>query len=428
MLAAAAQLCMLVAAPVHGQGQDAPAVSPPPAQTPAPAPLRTPRAFRQWLDQVVLPRALARGVSRRLFCRALCGITPARDLPGPGQGASRGGAAARQPQAEFRAPAAYFPPERLQRAARLGRTMARRHRRALQEGARATGVPARIVLAIWARESDFGRARVSRNVFRVLATRAYAGGGSGPLDELLAALEIAQTRHLAPEQMKSNRAGALGQPQFMPSSYLRHAADGDGDGRADIWGSPADTIASIARYVGAHGWQAGRDWGYEVRLPRGLSCTLEGPDRPRPLKAWQAAGVRRVSGRAFPSVERGRKLSLLLPAGRLGPAFLVTPNFQVLKAYDNSDLYALYVGNLADRIGHGMGDFAGRWRLARMPGRAQILAIQRRLVALGHDVGGVDGLVGYKTRRAIGRWQEATGQRATCFPESGMAERLARGR
>jgi hypothetical protein len=211
----------------------------------------------------------------------------------------------------------------------------------------------------------------------------------------------------------------------MPSSFLQYAADGDGDGRADIWGSQADTMASIATYLARHGWVPGRDWGFEVSVPPSVSCTLEGPDQGRPIAEWEAMGIGRIGGRPFPAQERGGEGFLLMPAGRHGPAFLVTPNFYVLKDYNMSDLYALFVGHVGDRIAYGTGDFAGLWDDLAPLLRSDITAMQRGLEALGHDVGGTDGLPGFKTRRAIGRWQEARGEAATCFPEPAMVSQLA---
>ena len=226
--------------------------------------------------------------------------------------------------------------------------------------------------------------------------------------------------------MKSSWAGALGQPQFMPSNFLAYAADGDGDGRADIWRSEADTIASIGHYLARHGWVPGRDWGFEVTVPATVSCALEGPDQGRPIREWEALGIARVGGKAFPEHERDGEGFLLMPAGRNGPAFIVTPNFYVLKDYNMSDLYALFVGHVGDRIQYGMGDFSAGWGAVGGLYRSDVAAMQRALEAQGHDVGGADGLAGFKTRRSIGRWQQAQGMPATCFPEAAMKSALSR--
>ncbi len=243
-------------------------------------------------------------------------------------------------------------------------------------------------------------------------------------EELVAALQIADEGHVPPRGMKSSWAGALGQPQFMPSSFIGYAADGDGDERADIWRSEADTIASIGSYLQRHGWVAGRDWGFEVKVPLSVSCTLEGPDQGRPISSWIDLGITRVSGRPFPDHERPGEGFLLMPAGRLGPAFIVTPNFYVLKDYNMSDLYALFVGHVGDRIQFGVGDFTTSWKKVDTFYRSDIAAMQRSLEMKGHDVGGADGLPGFKTRRSIGRWQEAAGLSAICFPEAELKTQL----
>lgn len=383
------------------------------------------RQFRVWLEDRVWPRARAEGVSRRTFEAAFAGVALNWDLPDLVPPGAPPGTVRRQRQAEFGAPAKYFGRGAVEGATSVGRQMAKRHARALAAAERATGVPGRIVLAVWGRESGYGRVAIPHDAFAVLGTKGFMSTRAGYFtDELVAALRIAEAGHVPARAMRSSWAGALGQPQFMPSSFLAHAADGDGDGRADIWGSEADTIASIATYLARHGWVAGRDWGFEVTVPEAVSCTLEGPDQGRPVRDWEAMGIARVSGKPFPEHERRGEGFLLMPAGRHGPAFVVTPNFYVLKDYNTSDLYALFVGHVGDRIQYGAGDFAGRWGAVGGLLRSEIAAMQRGLEAMGHDVGGADGLPGFRTRRSIGRWQEAMGKRATCFPEAGMQAAL----
>lgn len=385
--------------------------------------------YRVWLERTVWPRAEAAGVSRRTFDGAFAEPRLQWDLPDlvPPGAAAQGPGQRRQRQAEFREPGRYFARSSVEAAAAVGRQMASRHAAALAAAERATGVPARIVLAIWGRESGYGRVDIPHDAFRVLGTKGFMSTRAAYFtDELVALLRIAEAGHAPGGAMKSSWAGALGQPQFMPSSFLAYAADGDGDGRADIWRSEADTIASIATYLARHGWVPGRDWGFEVTVPASVPCTLEGPDQGRPIAAWEAMGIARVSGRPFPAHERQGTGYLLMPAGRHGPAFVVTPNFYVLKDYNTSDLYALFVGHVGDRIAYGMGDFAARWAAVGGLHRSDVAAMQRALEAMGHDVGGADGLAGFKTRRSIGRWQQATGRPPTCFPRRDMLAALAR--
>ena len=384
------------------------------------------RQFQTWLKQEIWPMARKKGVSRRVFDASISGVTLNWKLPGlvpPGSAP----VPRRQTQAEFGAPSRYFRRESVEGAARVGRQMAKRHASALAATERKTGVPGRIVLGIWGRESGYGKVPVRNNTFRVLATKGFMSTRQSFFtDELVAALQIVQAGHIRGKDMKSSWAGALGQPQFMPSSFLNYAADGNGDGKADIWTSEADTIASIANYLKKHGWQAGRDWGFEVKVPASVSCAMEGPDQGRKIRDWAKLGIQRVSGKPFPDHELRQDGYLLMPAGRHGPAFVVTPNFYVLKDYNTSDLYALFVGNIGDRIQYGMGDFSASWGKIDKMLRSDIAAMQRGLEAMGHDVGGADGLPGYKTRRSIGRWQEANGQSPTCFPRASMKAKLAR--
>ena len=388
---------------------------------------RIEQQFQGWLDQTVWPRARAKGVSRRTFKAAFDGVRLNWDLPDLVPPGSRAKTPKRQRQAEFGAPAKYFNPGSLRGATATGRKLARQYAQTLARVERATGVPGHIILAIWGRESGYGRVAIPHNVFEVLGTKGFMSTRADYFtDELIAALQIAQAGHAPSRAMKSSWAGALGQPQFMPSSFLKYAADGDGDGRADIWRSEADTLASIGHYLARHGWIKGRDWGFEVRVPSSVSCTLEGPDQGRSINRWEAMGISRVNGKAFPAHEQRGEGFLLMPAGRGGPAFIVTPNFYVLKDYNMSDLYALFVGHVGDRIAYGMGDFSAAWGNVGRMYRSDIAAMQRGLQAMGHDVGGADGLPGFKTRRSIGRWQEARGGRATCFPEPGMKSALGR--
>lgn len=385
------------------------------------------RQFQNWLKETILPQARSVGVSQRTFNAAFSGVTLNWDLPDLVPPGTKPKVPKRQRQAEFSSPGKYFRRGSIDGATSVGRQMASRHAKILATVERQTGVPGRIILAIWGRESGYGRASIPHNVFKVLGTKAFMSTRAPYFTrELIAALQIAEAGHAPERTMKSSWAGALGQPQFMPSSFLKYAADGNGDGRADIWNSEADTIASIGTYLALHGWVGGRDWGFEVDLPRSVSCTLEGPDQGRSIAAWEAMGIKRVSGRPFPDHEKRGEGYLLLPAGRNGPAFIATPNFFVLKEYNKSDLYALFVGHVGDRIQYGVGDFAARWGTVGGLLRSDVATMQRALESKGHDVGGADGLAGFKTRRSIGRWQKATGQASTCFPEANMKAALTR--
>lgn len=382
--------------------------------------------FRAWLQSDLWPQASAMGISRQVFDAAFKDVKPNMKLPDLVKPGEKPSTPKVQHQAEFGSPAAYFAEKTLAPVASGGRARAGRHAETLARIEQRYGVPPGIVLAIWGRETGYGAAKLRYDAFEVLGTRAFLSATKRDMyrTELLAALEIVQ-RGLEPASaMKSSWAGALGQPQFMPSSFLKHAVDFDGDGRTDIWDSVPDVLGSIANYLAHRGWVKGRDWGFEVTVPQSVSCSLEGPDRGRKIADWAKLGVARVNGKSFPAREAQAEGFLMMPAGRHGPAFIVTPNFYVLKEYNNSDLYALFIGLSADRIAHGDRRFAGEWGDVGGLFRSDIAAVQKALEKQGFDVGGADGLSGFKTRRSIGAWQEKNGQAATCFPDAELVKAL----
>lgn len=381
--------------------------------------------FQAWLQHDLWPLAQKSGVSRNAFEHATAGLHINWNLPDLVPPGSKPPKQRRQSQAEFSSPGSYFSEKRLQELAATGRTLAARHARTLQKIEKTYGVPGSVVLAIWGRETGFGQAKLPYPAVEVLATKAFMSTRKDLfLRELISALHMIDGGDISAGRMMGSWAGALGQPQFMPSSYLEHAVDFDGDGFRDIWSSIPDSLASIANYLVHKGWQRGRSWGYEVVIPEGVSCAQEGPDRALPLSTWATTGIRRISGKPFPEREAAASTMMLVPAGTHGPEFLVTPNFYVLKEYNNSDLYALFIGNLADRIAYGSGPFIGRWGDVGRMLRSDVLAMQERLVAEGYDVGKVDGLPGYKTRRSLGEWQAKSGFSPTCFPDESLKAKL----
>ncbi|TGQ88125.1 lytic murein transglycosylase [Mesorhizobium sp. M8A.F.Ca.ET.208.01.1.1] len=381
--------------------------------------------FRTWLQTDLWPDAKAKGISKNTFDAAFNGIKPNLNLPDLVMPGEKPKTPQKQHQAEFGSPGAYFAEKTVRAVTSGGRTREAANARTLAAIEKRYGVPGEILLAIWGRETGFGAAKMPYDAFEVLGTKAFMSTKKDFFrTELLAALEIVQ-RGLAPVgAMKSSWAGALGQPQFMPTSFLKHAVDFDGDGRVDIWNSTPDVLASIANYLVHYGWVRGRGWGFEVIVPESVSCSLEGPDQGKKISQWAAMGIERVGGKAFPASELKAEGFLLMPAGRSGPAFIATPNFYVLKQYNTSDLYALFIGHGADRIAHGDQNFSGSWGPVGDLHRSDIATLQRALEAKGYDVGSADGLPGFKTRRSIGRWQEKNGQAATCFPDAGLVAAL----
>ncbi|RWE34862.1 MAG: lytic murein transglycosylase [Mesorhizobium sp.] len=381
--------------------------------------------FSAWLQTDLWPEANAKGISKQTFDAAFNGVKPNLNLPDLVMPGEKPKTPQKQHQAEFGSPGAYFAEKTVRAVTSGGRTREAANARTLAAIEKRYGVPGEILLAIWGRETGFGAAKMPYDAFEVLGTKAFMSTKKDFFrTELLAALEIVQ-RGLAPVgAMKSSWAGALGQPQFMPTSFLKHAVDFDGDGRVDIWNSTPDVLASIANYLVHYGWVRGRGWGFEVTVPQSVSCSLEGPDQGKEISQWAAMGIERVGGKAFPASELKAEGFLLMPAGRSGPAFIATPNFYVLKQYNTSDLYALFIGHGADRIAHGDQNFSGSWGPVGDLHRSDIAALQRALEAKGYDVGSADGLPGFKTRRSIGGWQEKNGQAATCFPDAGLVAAL----
>ncbi len=232
---------------------------------------------------------------------------------------------------------------------RRGRELRARHRRILAATARRYGVADRILVALWGIESSFGGFKGRFNVVAALATLAFDGRRAAFFrKELLAALRILDEGHVPVEQMYGSWAGAMGQPQFMPTTFLAHAVDADGDGRRDIWNSLPDVFASMANYLRRSGWDRRYRWGREVRLTRALGEKRIGLRHRAALATWARRGVRRADGGALPEV--AIDASLLLPDGPGGPAFLVYDNYRVLLRWNRSHYFALSVGLLADAI------------------------------------------------------------------------------
>lgn len=391
----------------------------------APSKAEVEAQFQRWIATDLWQAAKVGGIEKSVFDRTMQGVTLKWDLPDlvpPGTTPPKEQA---QTQAEFSSPASYFSEKRLQGLAATGRALAGQYGSTLRKIEATYGVPGSVLLAIWGRESGYGKAKLPYRAIDVLATKAFMSTRK-PLfqQELISALHIIEGGDVAAERMMGSWAGALGQPQFMPGSYLKYAVDFDGDGKRDIWNSVPDALASMANYLVKSGWQRGRDWGFEVVIPDDVSCAQEGPDRAKLVSVWTGEGIRRVSGKGFPANETGLSAMMLVPAGTHGPEFIVTPNFYVIKEYNNSDLYALFIGNLADRIGSGGGAFKGAWGDVGKMLRSDVLAMQQALVAQGYDVGKVDGLPGYKTRRSLGEWQARQGMRPTCYPSESLKAKL----
>ncbi len=380
-------------------------------------------AFQQWL-QGVWPEAQKLGVSRKVFDEATRGLEPDLSLPDlviPGR-------PDKQPaQAEFvQTPADYLKESSLARLAEQGRKLAAEHRATLAKIEQQFGVPPSVVLAIWGRETAFGAARLPHNAIRVLATQAYTGRRKDMFRaEFLAALKMLQDGHVKLVDMKSSWGGAMGLTQFLPTEFYKHAVDFDGDGRADIFRSVPDALAAAARQLASKGWQRGVRWAYEVKAPARFDCTQAVPEATRPMHEWIRLGFTPVQNQKPSNADLLESASVLQPEGSLGPSFLTTKNYFVIKDYNFSDLYVLFVGNLADRIAGG-GAFAQLWGKSEQLKTAQVEEMQRIMAARGLYKDKIDGKAGMLTRSALGVYQKANSLKVDCWPHVSVLEHMQR--
>lgn len=356
----------------------------------------------------VWSRAKARGVSRRVFDVAMSGFSPIGNV----MDLSR-----KQP--EFVSTAADYVGKRVTDGqAGKGQGMRGEWAQTLAAVSQRYGVQPEIMLAIWGIETNYGGYMGGTNSVHALATLAYGGYRADYFgSELITALEILEGGHVRAKSMVGSWAGAMGHPQFMPSSFMKYAVDFKGDGHKDIWGSVPDALASIGNYLKSFGWRAGETWGYEVKLPRDFNYQNVWGSVNATLGDWAGVGVVRASGRAFPRPADAARI--YMPMGGNGPVFAVLPNFDVIKRYNNSDSYALAVGHLADRI-LGSGGFVSAWPKDTALNKDDRKQVQAMLLRKGYDIGSPDGVIGPKTRAAVMDFQMRVG----LLPDGHVSGRL----
>jgi lytic murein transglycosylase len=285
------------------------------------------------------------------------------------------------------------------------------------------GVPGEILTAIWAQESAFGAIQGDLDVIRCLASLAYDGRRREWAEtQIFAAFRMIQQGDATREQMKGSWAGAMGQTQLIPETFLSTAVDGDGDGKRDIWGSAADALASAANLMVRDGWRRGETWAREVILKSDFDYSLaEGPKHTQ--AEWLGLGARRADGLPWTDTDKDTPTQLILPAGAAGPAFLIFPNHMVIRRYNNSTAYALSIGLLADRIS-GMGPLSAAWPVEPPLSTDDRVGAQKALAALGFDPGSADGVIGINTRVALRAWQKAKGLPADAHLTQALSQQL----
>jgi lytic murein transglycosylase len=373
-----------------------------PARQPA-----NPAAFTGFVE-ALWPDAERAGVSRQTFDAAFAGVH--LDLAV---------IARTKTQAEFERSirdylASAVSPQQVAR----GRALAARWADALATIERRYGVDRDMIVALWGLESNYGAGIGGKDVISALASLAFTGARDGLFrDELLDALVILEQGHVARAEMKGSWAGAMGQAQFMPSSFLKYATAFDGSAHKDIWSNPADVLASIANFLKGNGWKPGLPWGFEVTLPQGYDYAVAQAS----FSEWRKRGVVRADGEAMPA--SGEAL-MFFPVGWKGPVFLITENFFVIKNYNTSDSYALAAGVLADRIGGSLGIRASWPTTIDGLDHAKRLEAQTLLRKLGLYSDKLDGYLGPSLREAVRRFQAQNGMVADGFPTPEVLARL----
>ncbi|WP_293800639.1 lytic murein transglycosylase [uncultured Bosea sp.] len=360
--------------------------------------------------------AAAKGVSGATFDRAMAGVEPDMKV-----------IEAMNNQPEFKTPIwDYLGTLVDDEKVAEGRNMLRQYASVFASAEQRFGVDRHTIAAVWGVESDFGKARGKWPLVQSLATGACLAPRRNAFfkGELIATLQIIQRGDVRPERLFGSWAGAFGHTQFIPSTYLRLAVDGDGDGRRDLVDSIPDALHSTANFMAKAGWVTGATWGYEVRVPGGYSGPT-GRNPKHPVSSWASRGIVKFDGSPLSG---SGNAGLLMPAGRNGPAFLVFKNYDAAYSYNGADSYALAISLLSDRL-RGKPGVQGDWPTDDLPlSREQRRELQRLLIARGYNVGEPDGAVGSLTRAAIKEIEAKIGMPQTGRPGEKVLRALKGGR
>ena len=353
-------------------------------------------SFEAWLSGV-RTEAIGKGLSASTL-QALDGLTLDQEVLQ---------LAARQPE-YVKPPWAYLETMVSDTRKRRGRELLAENKALFDRLEAAFGVDRELLAAIWGIETNFGSYQGKKHILRALATLGHQGGRRTAFgrQQLLAALEIVEAGDIAGPRMLGSWAGAMGQTQFIPTTYLAYAVDFTGDGKRDVWDSKEDALGSAANYLSISGWRDTQRWGYEVSLPGAFDYTLADLKIRKSLSEWTQLGV---TGIALPVPLTDEPAALFLPAGYRGPAFLVTGNFRAILRYNTAPAYALAAGILSDHY-KGLEGVITPWPLNERPLHPKELRdLQTRLSANGYDTGGVDGMLGSRTKQAIRAFQADKG-------------------
>ncbi|NQV45088.1 MAG: lytic murein transglycosylase [Rhodospirillales bacterium] len=367
--------------------------------------------FDTWLSELQA-EAVSRGFDAAIVSSALAGVSPIERVIELDR---------RQPEftLTFRK---YLDGAISEKRVKRGRELLVEHKVLLDQVATKYGVQPRFLIAFWGLETNFGGYFGAFPVAGSLVTLAHDRRRAKFFrEQLLAALDI-MSRGDMPIDVKGSWAGAMGNFQFIPTTYRDFAIDFDGDGKRDLWNNMKDGFGSAANYLSRSGWDRNGTWGREIRLPDGFDFALAGLDRNRTLAEWQALGVRRADGRDLP--EADIEGAIVIPSGHKGPSFMVYTNFHTILKWNRSIFYAIAIGHLADRI-IGQGGLLTPPPVSDVPmSRADVKEMQTRLTSSGFDTGGSDGVIGRMTRDAIRSFQKSVGLPPDAYPSMDILKRL----
>ncbi len=374
------------------------------------------QSFAEWRANLRM-EAIQQGISPLLFEQAFAGLTPDPQV-----------IAADQSQPEFTRPVWEYLDSAVSswRVAR-GKALLAEQAKTLHAIETRYKVDTSIVVAVWGMESGFGQNIGSKNVIRSLATLAYEGRRTDFWrDQLISALQILQNGDTSINGMLGSWAGAMGQTQFMPTTYLQYAVDFDGDGRRDIWKSSADALASAANYLSLSGWQHNQPWGLEVQLPtRGFDYAIADGVQTKTLNQWLALGISLRDKVDMRSLGQ-QSATLFLPSGHQGPAYLLLDNFRSILKYNNSTSYALAIGLLSNAL-KGQYRAPASWpKHERMLSRNERIELQTLLSRLGFDSGNPDGIIVVNSRQAVRDFQKKYGLPADGYPNDALLNSVRR--